>query len=407
VTAGPQSLSSGWSSGRAAHGTAPLIAGVGVLMVGNGLLLTLFGVRATKAGFGPLVVGVVLSAYFVGFLAGSRVTPAMIRRAGSRRSFCLLAAAVAVVAVFPPVAVVPWFWVSLRLAQGFGVAGLYVVIESWLNASASNANRGRVLGAYVAVMMAGFAVGALLYRATGAGGAGPFLVASAAVLLAMVGVWFLAGEPPAAVRGHHLSFRELMAVAPLGTVAAFATAIANSALLGVAAVYATRSGFSVGRTAVFASLGSFGALVFQAPLMRLADRHPRPRVLLGITMSAGVVALVLVFAPTGGLLPMLGMLLLGGLSYSQYSIVLAEVNDHLEHHHMASAGAHLVAVNGVGSALAPLLVAFAFVVIGDQGYFWALGGVHILTGLAVVTVAWSARRRRVRHTRFALRSVPS
>ena len=88
------------------------------------------------------------------------------------------------------------------------------------------------------------------------------------------------------------------------------------------------------------------------------------------------------------------MLLLGGLSYSQFSIVLAEVNDHLEHHHMASAGAHLVALNGLGAAAAPLLVAVAFLVVGNQGYDWVLSGVHAVTGLAVVTVAWAGRRSR-------------
>jgi len=394
VTAGPDSLATGSSGARLATSAAPLIGGVGILMVGNGLLLTLFGVRSTQAGFSALVVGAVLGAYHVGFLAGSRVTPGLLRRIGSRRSFCVLAGAVAVVALFPPVAVVPWFWVSLRIGQGFCVAGLYVVIESWLNASATNANRGRVLGSYVAVMMAGFAGGALLYRATGVGGAGPFLVASGVTLVALVPVWLLATDPPAAVRGLPIAFRDLVAVAPLGTVAAFATAIANSALLGVAAVYATRSGFGIGRTALFVALGSAGALVLQAPLVHLADRHPRPRVLLAVTMTASVVAATLVFVPSDGPLPMVGMLLLGGLSYSQYSIVLAEVNDHLEHHHMASAGAHLVALNGLGAAAAPLLVAVAFLAVGNQGYYWVLSGVHAVTGLAVVAVAWAARRSR-------------
>ena len=381
-----------------ANGTTPLVAGVGILMVGNGLLLTLFGVRATKAGFSAFVVGAVLSAYHVGFLAGSRAAPRLLRRVGSRRSFCVLASTVAVIAVFPPVAVVPWFWVALRLAQGLCVAGLYVVIESWLNASATNANRGRVLGTYVAVMMAGFATGALLYRVTGAAGPGPFLVASAVTVVALVPVCVMRSEPTAAVRGVSIRFRELLAVAPLGTAAAFVTAIANSALLGVAAVYATRSGFSVARTAVFVSLGSAGALVLQAPLMRLADHHPRPRVLFGITMAAAVVAVLLVFVPVDGPLPLVGMLLLGGLSYSQYSIVLAEVNDHLAHHHMASAGAHLVALNGVGSALAPLLVAAAFLWLGNDGYFWVMSAVHAVAGLAVVAFAGNAliaRRRPV------------
>jgi len=61
---------------------------------------------------------------------------------------------------------------------------------------------------------------------------------------------------------------------------------------------------------------------------------------------------------------------------------------------MASAGAHLVALNGLGAAAAPLLVAVAFLAVGNQGYYWVLSGVHAMTGLAVVAVAWAARRSR-------------
>ncbi len=100
----------------------------------------------------------------------------------------------------------------------------------------------------------------------------------------------------------------------------------------------------------------------------------------------------MVFVPVGGPMPLVGMFLLGGLSYSQFSIVLAEVNDHLEHHHMASAGAHLVAINGVGSVTAPLLVAGAFLWIGNDGYFWVIAAAHAAAGLTVLWFLRSAHR---------------
>ena len=47
----------------------------------------------------------------------------------------------------------------LRLFVGFAFAGLYVVIESWLNDRATTANRGAVMSAYtfisLSVLMAG------------------------------------------------------------------------------------------------------------------------------------------------------------------------------------------------------------------------------------------------------------
>ncbi|HBQ35573.1 MAG TPA: MFS transporter, partial [Rhodobacteraceae bacterium] len=54
-----------------------LLLGMLLLMVGNGLQGTLLGVRGGMEGFSTLTMSIVMSAYFVGFLGGSRLAPAM------------------------------------------------------------------------------------------------------------------------------------------------------------------------------------------------------------------------------------------------------------------------------------------------------------------------------------------
>ena len=54
----------------ALRNAAPLLIGVALLMVGNGLSSTLLGTRAGLIGFSPTVIGIVLSGYYVGFVAG-------------------------------------------------------------------------------------------------------------------------------------------------------------------------------------------------------------------------------------------------------------------------------------------------------------------------------------------------
>ena len=41
-----------------------------------------------------------------------------------------------------PVLVSQWAWLGCRALLGFVFAGLYAVIEAWINAKATNANRG-------------------------------------------------------------------------------------------------------------------------------------------------------------------------------------------------------------------------------------------------------------------------
>ena len=54
-----------------------LLLGVCLLMVGNGLQGTMLGVRGDLEGFSSFEMSLVMAAYFVGFLGGSRLAPAI------------------------------------------------------------------------------------------------------------------------------------------------------------------------------------------------------------------------------------------------------------------------------------------------------------------------------------------
>ena len=70
-----------------------LLLGMMLLMVGNGMQGTLLGIRGGIEGFSTYEMSIVMSGYFVGFLGGSKLTPAMIRRVGHVRVFAALGSA--------------------------------------------------------------------------------------------------------------------------------------------------------------------------------------------------------------------------------------------------------------------------------------------------------------------------
>ena len=55
-----------------------LLLGMLLLMIGNGMHGTLLGIRGEAAGFTTFEMSMVMSAYFVGFLGGSQMTPDLI-----------------------------------------------------------------------------------------------------------------------------------------------------------------------------------------------------------------------------------------------------------------------------------------------------------------------------------------
>ena len=67
-----------------------LLFGVLLLLLGNGLQGTLLGIRGALEGFDAATMSLVMSAYYVGFLLGTRRATPMIRRVGHVRVFAAL-----------------------------------------------------------------------------------------------------------------------------------------------------------------------------------------------------------------------------------------------------------------------------------------------------------------------------
>ena len=185
--------------GRSSLGVAgrawPFFVGAALIMVAHGLQGTLIPLRAALEGFPTAATGVVMSGYFVGMLAGSILSPALVRQVvsvrcrfgRSRRSRRC------------PSSCTPSSWRScsgttMRVVTGFCYSGMYIVVESWLNQQATNQNRGRLLSLYMVTMFAGAASGQLLLNAADPGGFDLFLVVSILVSLALVPL-LLAARP--------------------------------------------------------------------------------------------------------------------------------------------------------------------------------------------------------------------
>src|SRR3546814_163167 len=140
-----------------------LLAGVALLLMGSGLLGSLLVVRGAAEGFGAQTLGLVMSAYFVGFLVGTWIGPRLIQRIGHIRAFAFHAALAAVSVLLHAIMLSPWAWAALRMLTGIALVGLYTVIESWLNATAPPAQRSGVFAMYMVVNLGALALGQALF----------------------------------------------------------------------------------------------------------------------------------------------------------------------------------------------------------------------------------------------------
>ncbi|HIF25642.1 MAG TPA: hypothetical protein EYQ41_05690 [Micavibrio sp.] len=169
-----------------AFNVSALLVSISLLLLGNGLAMTLLGVRAQMEGFSTVITGFLMSAYFIGYIFGALAVPKMVAAVGHVRVFAALASITSVSAIMHVVWVDPFFWAALRVLTGFCLVGLYMVTESWLNEQSSNENRGQVFSAYMIINLGSVAMGQQLLQVADPAGIGLFVISTVLFSLAVV-----------------------------------------------------------------------------------------------------------------------------------------------------------------------------------------------------------------------------
>lgn len=349
-------------------------------MVGNGLLGVLVGVRSELEGFNTTVTGVVLAAYFVGFLGGTQVTPRFMARVGHIRVFSGLAAAAAAMALLHGLAVSAVPWAFLRLIFGFAMAGLYVVVESWLNELVSNANRGRVMAVYMLVSVGGLGLGQVMISLGDPLMTTLFVVAGTLMVLAIVPVSMSINSAPPFQLPPHASFGELWRRAPLGVVAAVGAGLANGAIIAMSGVFAIQAGWTSTRVGLFVGAAAIGSMALQWPIGHASDRLGRRRTIVLSALGSLGVGFFALSLPADSTMLIGAMFLLGGLSYPLYSLALSHVVDVLPPGEAVTGSVAVVFLYGVGAIGGPIAASLAMDTFGPSGFFWAIAAVHLAIG---------------------------
>jgi MFS family permease len=369
-----------------------LLLGVMLLMIGNGVQGTLLGIRGSIEGMTTTEMSFVMSAYFIGFLFGSRMTPEMIRRVGHVRVFAALGSLISAVLVLYPLSPDPWAWALMRVVIGFSFSGVYITAESWLNNASSNETRGQALSLYMIVQMIGIIASQGLLNLADPAGFALFIVPSVLVSLAFTPILLSVAPAPSFERTQPLSFVRLYRASPLGCVGIFLLGGIFSAQFGMASVWGTEVGLTVPQISMFVAAIYVGGMVFQYPIGWASDRYGRRQLVLALA-ALGALATVLPSA-TGLPFPVLLIVavLLGGITNPLYALLLAYTNDFLDNADMAAASAGLIFLNGLGAISGPIITGWLMERYGPGGFFLIM---CILFAALAGYAAWRMTRRRV------------
>ncbi len=365
-----------------------------VLLTGGSTMLgTLVGLRLELEGYSAARTGLVLAFHAVGFVLGSIYGVRIIRRVGQIRAFAVFGALACAAILTHPMYVHTDLWIVLRLLTGFCIAGLLLIVESWVNGVATAQTRGTLLGIYLVLFYLASSGGQLIIGLGDPAQFHLFSVAAILVALSLVPLSLTRSVAPQLPEATQVPVRTVASEAPLAVIGAFLSGILLSAFNSIGPIYATRIGLDTQQLSLFMSVAVLSAMVFQFPVGRLSDYVPRNRVVLGLAATGTAAAVATALWGEASLwLLFVSAALYVGCAASVYPVSLALAHDQMQHGEIVGTNATLLLGFGVGTIGGPIGASMSIWLIGPSGLF--IFAAFVMGALGVIAAYnWTAQKQ--------------
>ena len=269
----------------------------------------------------------------------------------------------------------------LRAIIGFGCAGIFVTTESWLNAKAQPAERGRVFSIYMVGTFLALAVGQLLIGRAKIETTAPFNAIVVLFAVALVMVSTTRAEPPRATATKPLPFGQLSRAAPVAVVGCAVERARQQHVLRARAGVDAGRGTTRATIALFMLVAVLGGLAFQVPVGWVSDRFDRRIVLAGLGLGFAGAAVGLVVLPRSLPMVLTTAALLGGFMSTLYPVCVAYAHDCMPADRVLAVSGRLILVSGLGSVVGPLVGTSLMTRFDINGVFYLMAAAAILLAL--------------------------
>lgn len=356
---------------------APL-ASIMILVLGAGFYTTLTTHDMSRASVDSWIIGCVSSAYYCGLLISGFKAQHYILRVGHIRAFATFAACITVTSILQGLFFSPTLWVLLRFISGFGLAGVAVVVESWLMDGADQKDRGTILSIYMFAYYLALAMGQVFLTLNIETDLEKYCLIAIFTSLSILPVCMTRFNAPLPEEPHILPIQYIHKRVPLGVWGCFLAGMTLGPLISLTPEYLALNDKGESDVALIMMAIILGGTLLQYPIGKTSDRIDRRKVLLGVSIAC--IVLFLLFIPdfyNNAWLVFLGFLM-GGAAFTIYPLCISHTIDHLKSSDTISAISTLLLAYGAGSAIGPLISPLFTKVLGSNGLCYYLFSISII-----------------------------
>jgi MFS family permease len=341
---------------------AALFLSIILLQLASGGVGPLDALTGIEKGFSKGQIGVLGSSHFFGFFIGCWWAPRVMGTVGHSRAFAVFSSMGAIGMLGHTLLVDPVAWAIMRIASGICVAGCYTVIEAWLQAKATNENRGRTMGVYrfvdiSASLGAQIMIGALanveIYIA--------YNLLTLFFCASLLPLALTKASPPVTKSAPRL--RPLLAL--------------NRSPLAVSAVVVTGLTSAASQIGLFLAGYVAGGAISQYPSGWLADKFDRRWVIIGFSVASLAACTISLFALSLDQV-IVASCLFGFITVPIYSIATAHAHDFAAPDERVELSAALLFYFAIGAIISPVAASLLIETFGTESFFIFIAIAHLI-----------------------------
>ncbi len=330
----------------------PVIA-LSLYAIASGYLMSLIPLMLVEHGIDANNASWLASAFYAGLLVGAVAIEPAVKRIGHRKAFivCLLIL-IATIVILPFVPVV-WVWIMARFVAGIAVAGVFVVVESWLLVG-EEPSRAKRLGLYMGSLYGGSALGQIGIGFIGVQGIVPFIVILSMLSTAIVVLMVVPTKEPESSHSTALSLKQMANLNHAAIIGCLVSGLSLGAIYGLMPVELTNRHVSQANLSVLMALVILGGMAVQTiipTLIKMAGSTP----LMGLFCLLGVFAIGLISLSDDLNVLTISLFLVGMATFALYPIAINLGCNNLEESHIISATQVMLICYSVGSVVGPMV----------------------------------------------------
>ncbi|ANO32907.1 MFS transporter [Vibrio breoganii] len=349
--------------------TVPVIA-LTFYAVASGYLMSLIPLMLGQFNIPTYYASWLASAFYAGLLVGAVIVERLIHEVGHRRAFigCLVTFALTVVVL--PVFANGFVWLAARFTAGIAVAGIFVIVESWLM-SGDEESRMKRLSLYMLSLYGGSAFGQLGIGVFGINGVTPFIVIVSPIVAAVLVLKFVACTQPNSQESATLSFKQISRLNHAAIIGCIVSGLTLGAIYGLMPVELAN------RKIEHTDIGSLMALVILGgmlvqPLVSKLNKFMSRVMLMALLCMLGMFAIGLTFVSSSVALLAGALFLLGMATFGIYPVAINLGCEKLDERFIVSATQVMLFSYSVGSVAGPVVAdGFLSQLHGLLGYLFA------------------------------------